>query len=447
MQNINWPFLRGTSAIRRTTPIIERAEGLYLHTTDGRKLLDAAGGAIVANIGWGRRRVADRVAEITRECAYVVPPWITPSRIDLVEALELNWLPPRLRRIHITSGGSDAIESAMKLAIQYHAARGEPGRRQIISRNVSYHGTTLATTAVSGHEGRKLGLAHILNVHPTAATPYPLRCPLGRYHPDAGRFYLDNLRATIEAEGPETIAALLAEPVTGSSGGAIVPPDEYWPGAKQICDEYGILMIFDEVMTGFGRTGKPFAFQHWNVEPDILVGGKGLAGGYAPIGGVFATDEIGEAIESAGWNVMFHTLGAHPAACGAAAEVLNIMTEEKLIARAASQGERLKSRLEEVFAGHPFVAEVRNCGLLAAVEILKDCETIEPFPEEAAVTNRIIANALNHDVFFYPGGTGEVRDIVCIGPAFTIEDAQIEQIADVLRAAVDEVTEEACRSS
>lgn len=434
MSDVNWPFLRGRQLV------IERAEGVHLHTDDGRVLLDAAGGAIVANIGWGNARVAERVARITRDYTYVVPPWITPSRRDLVEALEAHWLPPGLRRVHITSGGSDAIESAMKLAIQYQAARGEPQRRQIISRSVSYHGTTVATTAVSGHAARKRGLAHALNAHPTVATPYPLRCPLGRHHPEATRFYLDNLRETIETEGPETIAALLAEPISGSSGGAIVPPDDYWPGVRRICDEYGVLLILDEVMTGFGRTGKPFAYQHWGIEPDILVSGKGLAGGYAPIGGVFASEAIGTALADAGMNVMFHTFGAHPAACGAAAEVLTIMAEDNLVERAAHQGDKLKAELERVFAGHRHVAEVRGRGLLLAIEVVRDRETLEPFPESSAVTNRIVGAALERGVFFYGGGTGEIRDIVCMGPAFVIGDADLVRIAETLRAAVDAAT-------
>jgi adenosylmethionine-8-amino-7-oxononanoate aminotransferase len=428
---INWPFLRGRQLV------IDRAQGVHLYTPDGRQILDAAGGAIVANIGWGNARVAERIAEITRNCTYVVPPWITPSRHDLVDALEANWLPPGLRRIHITSGGSDAVDSAMKLALQYHAARGEPGRRQIVTRNVSYHGTTVATTAASGHAARKRGLAHALNTHPAVATPYPLRCPLGRHHPDAAKFYLDDLRATIEAEGPATIAALLAEPISGSSGGAIVPPDAYWPGVRRICDEYGILLVLDEVMTGFGRTGKPFAFQHWDIAPDILVGGKGLAGGYAAIGGVFATETIGTTLAGAGINVMFHTFGAHPAACGAAAEVLTIMAEQNLVARSAAQGDKLQRALEAAFADHPHVAEVRGRGLLRAIEVVRDPATLEPFPESAQLTNRIVTAGLERGVFFYGGGTGEIRDIVCMGPAFTIGDADLERIASVLRESVD----------
>lgn len=293
---------------------------------------------------------------------------------------------------------------------------------------------------MSGHPARKRGLEHALASYPTVPTPYPLRCPLGSHHPDAGRYYIDSLRSTIEAEGPENIAALLAEPITGSSGGALVPPDDYWPGVRALCDEYGLLLILDEVMTGFGRTGKAFAHQHWGIEPDILVSGKGLAGGYAPIGGVYATERVGRAIQSAGMSVMFHTFGAHPAACAAAAEVLAIMAEENLVARAAEQGARLKRLLEDAFADHPHVAEVRGKGLLLAIEIVQDRESLDLYPEQAAIANRVVGSALRRGVFFYGGGTGAVRDIVCMGPAFIIEDAHMVTMTEVLLDAVNEVT-------
>jgi adenosylmethionine-8-amino-7-oxononanoate aminotransferase len=432
--SVNWPFLRSDNLT------IERTEGVYLYTADGRRLLDAAGGAIVANIGHGRERVAARVAEATRTCTYVVPPWLTPSRQALAEALERDWLPETLSHIHITSGGSEAVESAIKMALQYQAAIGRSERTKIISRSVSYHGTTVATTALSGHPARKRGLEHALVSYPHVPTPYPLRCPLGRHHPDAARYYLDALEATIHHEGPGQIAALVAEPITGSSGGAIVPPDGYWPHVRRLCDEHGILLILDEVMTGFGRTGKRFGYQHWDIEPDILVSGKGLAGGYAPIGGVYASGRVGAALRAGGVNVMFHTFGAHPAACAAAAEVLTILVEEQLVARAATQGAVLKARLEETFRDHPHVAEVRGAGLLLAIEVVRDRATLEPFAEADGVSGRIVGHALRNGVFFYGGGTGAVRDIVCLGPPFIIDDEHIDTMVRVLAEAVDAVT-------
>ncbi len=219
-----------------------------------------------------------------------------------------------------------------------------------------------------------------------------------------------------------------------------MPPEAYWPGVRQLCDEHGLLLILDEVMTGFGRTGKRFGYQHWDIEPDVLVAGKGLAGGYAPIGGVYASEPIGDALQQAGLGVMFHTFGAHPAACAAATEVLNILTEEDLVNRAARRGEQLKGRLEEAFAQHPHVAEVRGRGLLLAIEVVQNRDTLTPYPESANVSNRIVGRALDRGVFFYGGGTGEVRDIVCMGPPFTLEDEHIDTMVRVLVEAVDAVT-------
>jgi adenosylmethionine-8-amino-7-oxononanoate aminotransferase len=332
------------------------------------------------------------------------------------------------------------VASAIKMALQYQAVIGRSDRSKIISRSVSYHGATVATTALSGHPARKRGLEHALVSYPHVPTPYPLRCPLGRHHPEAARYYLDILRSTIESEGPEQIAAFIAEPITGSSGGAIVPPDGYWPEVRRLCDEHGILLILDEVMTGFGRTGKPFGYQHWDIQPDILVSGKGLAGGYAPIGGVYASERIGAALRDGGINVMFHTFGAHPAACAAAAEVLQILVEEELVDRAARQGAALKARLEAAFDGHPHVAEVRGAGLLLAIEVVADRETLAPYPEQDNVSNRIVAEALRRGVFFYGGGTGAVRDIVCLGPPFIIDDEHMDTMVSVLAEAVTEIT-------
>ena len=326
------------------------------------------------------------------------------------------------------------------MALQYHAALGDERRTKILSRSISYHGTTLATTAVSGHPARKKGLTQGLPSYPAAPTPYPLRCPLGPHHVEAGDYYVQAMVDVIEREGPETIAAFLAEPITGSSGGAIVPPDDYWPKVQAVCREYGMLLIFDEVMTGFGRTGTPFGHQHWDVSADILVAGKGLAGGYAPLGGVFATEAVGAALDAAGMNVMFHTFGGHPAACAAAAEVLNIMIEEQHLERVIRMGDLLHEQLVDAFADHPQVAEVRGRGLLQAIEIVEDRDQLVPNALDANITNRVVGKSLQNGVFFYGGGTGAIRDIVCMGPPFIVEEEHIDTMVSVLVRAVDEVT-------
>jgi len=433
MSDVNWPFIPGDM------PEITSAEGVFLFDANGKPILDAAGGAIVTNIGHGRERVVAKVAEATRATTYVVPPWITPSRRALVEALEAHWLPEALPHIHLTSGGSESVETAVKLAAQFHTARGEPDRSLVIARSPSYHGTTLTTAALSGHAARKRGLESMLAVPPVVPTPYPLRAPADIESESLGAWYAQALEDAITAAGAGRVAAFLAEPITGSSGGALVPPDDYWPRVREICDRYGVLLIMDEVMTGFGRTGRKFGYQHWDFTPDILVSGKGLAGGYAPLGGVFASAAIGEAIKSANMNVMFHTFGAHPAACAAAAEVLTIMVEEDLVSRAKEMGDKLQAKLTARLGQHPHVAEIRGMGLLRAVEIVRDRDTLTPYDEADNISSRVVGEGLKEGVFFYGGGTGEFRDIVCMGPPFIIDDSHVDTMAETLGTAIDRV--------
>jgi len=433
MSNTQWNFLKGRSFS------IAKAEGACLYTSEGQEIIDVAGGAIVCNVGHGRRQVADAVWRATLDYSYVVPPWLTPSRESLIESLRKDWLPESFTRAHFTSDGSESNEAAIKLALHYQQAIGQFQRTKIIGRSISYHGTTLATASISGHPKRKKGLESALPKFCEVASPYPLRCPLGHFHENTGSYYANLLQEEIETQGPENVAAFLAEPITGTSGGAIVPPEDYWPKVREICDRYGVILVMDEVMTGFGRTGSKFGYQHWPIEPDILVGGKGLAGGYAPLGGVFATEKTGSAIESAGFQVMFNTFGAHPAACAAATEVLNIMQEENLVESAKVKGEYLLERLNDSLSQHPNLGEVRGKGLLAAVELVKDRETLEHFPEELSITDKIVSRGLKKGVFFYGGGTGNVRDLVCFGPTFTITESQLDQVVDTFIDCVNDV--------
>jgi len=429
----DWPFLPSRS------PRIVDGDGAWLIADDGQRILDAAGGAIVVNVGHGRTEVAEAIAKAAAGPSYVVPTWRTPEREALVERLRARWLPGDLHHVHLNSGGSEGVEAAVKIALQHFAAKGEAGRVKIMARELSYHGTTIAMAGLSGHRGRKRGLEGFLQIFPTIPTPWPLRCPLGAHHPDAGAHYLAATRAAIEAEGPHTVAAIVTEAVTGSSGGAIVPPADYLPGLRALCDEFGILLIVDEVMTGFGRTGAKFAVDHWDLKPDILVSGKGLAGGYAAICGVFATRAVAAPIIAAGFDVMFHTFAALPSACAAANAVLDILEREALVERAESLGQRLSAQLHARLGQHPNVAEVRGIGLLQAVEIVRDRETLEPFAPEDRVTARVVGKGIGRGVFFYPGGTGAVRDIVCLGPALIATESEIDLMAEVLAQSIDDI--------
>lgn len=426
-----WPF------VPLKTMTIERSQGLYLFTPDGDKIMDAAGGALCVNIGHGRAAVAKAVARSLQDSTYILPAFDTPERAALVHRLKSEWLPPHLTRIHLSSGGSEAVDAAMRLARLHFYCRGEESRYKIIGRTPSYHGTTLATLAVGGHDNRRMGLDPLLLPMPRVATPYPLRYQATANIPDCGLAAAVELEKTIRREGPETIAAFIAEPIVGSSGGAIVPPSSYWPAVQAICKKHKILLIADEVMTGFGRTGIDFAVNHYNVKPDIIVSGKGLAAGYAPLCGVFASDEVVEPLKDKNMHLFFYTYGGHTSACAAANEVLSIMARENLVDRVAYLEPFIARALKNRFFNHPNVAECRGKGLLWAIEVVKDRNTLEQFPEDLKVSERIVAQALERGVFFYGGGTGPVRDIVAMGPPFIITEAEINTMVDVLGEAVD----------
>ena len=436
MELVKWPFLKQTWGIE-----FERSEGSYLYTKDGRKILDAAGGAIVSNIGYGREEVADTIAKAVKNNSYVLPPFMTPEREALLDELREHWLPPHLTRIHLSSGGSEANESAVKLAIQYQASRGKAEKNIILTRNLSYHGTTLNMSGISGHVARKRGLESYVPKPTTIETPYPLRCPIGSFHPDAKEYYLDNLRKTVKKIGAENIAALLMEPINGSSGGAITPPDGYWVEAQEILRENDILLIADEVMTGFGRVGSDFASNFYGLQPDILIAGKGMGGGYAAIGGTYSTDKIADSIQAAGYEVMFHTFAALPQSCAASAEVLRILREENLCERVNPLGDQILQKLNSEIGQHPNIAEIRGKGLLIGIEIVEDKSSLTPFDESQKITSRLMQQVLEEGVFLYPGGTGEYRDIICIGPAFTIGDDEVDLIVKATKAALTTVTQ------
>ena len=420
-----------------TTPLrIARAEGAWLYTEEGQAILDAAGGAIVANVGHGRREVAEAYAREVERASYLVPPFATESRVRLVERLVSRWLPAGLTRVAFTSGGSESVDAAIRIARAHHVAAGRPSRWKVIGRDLSYHGTTMATLAVGGHTKRRAGFEPWLAELPKAPACYCWRCPLGKTYPTCRTACADEVEATIVAAGPDSVAAFIAEPIGGSTAGALVPPDEYWPKLAEICRRYGVLLIADEVMTGFGRTGKKFAVDHWGVTPDILVSGKGLTGGYAPMGGIFASEAVVAPIVERGQDIMFFTYSAHPASCAAADRVLQILEREALVQRAAVMGERLGKRLTRLLA-HPNVGDVRGRGLLWAIELVADKPTRESFPASVGFTNRVVAAGLAHGIFAYGGGVDPARDVITFGPPFTISEHEIDLIGERMELALE----------
>ena len=419
--------------------LIDHAEGAWLHTADGRKILDAAGGAVVTNIGQGREEIAQLMAEEVRRANYVVPIWSTPQRQRLVERLA-RWTPPGLTRFFFTSGGSEAVEAALKFALMYHKVNGRPQRTKIIAREASYHGNSIAALSVGGSL-RRADYEHVLFDWPKIKPSYCYRCPWHKTYPGCDIDCANALEAEIVRHGADTVAAFIAEPMMGSAGGSVPPVKEYWPRLAEICRRHGVLLIADEVMTGFGRTGRRFAVDHWNVVPDILVGGKGLAGGYMPMGMIAVREELVEQCEAKGADFMFYTYSSHPTACAVAERVLEIMEREQLVERAAAIGARLGAQLKEELSGHPMVGDIRGAGMFWGVEVVRDRASRAPYPPAMKVASRVVAAGLKRGLFVYPA-TGMARpggDAVMVTPPFVIGPEEIDYIVSRLRATLDDV--------
>jgi adenosylmethionine-8-amino-7-oxononanoate aminotransferase len=437
---------------RKQYPEAVRGEGCFLFTADGRKILDASGGAAVVSIGHGVESVARAMAEQTRQLAYAhSSQFVTRAAGELAEHL-LAIAPKNFResrdgpgRVFFTSGGSEATETALKLCRQYFLERGEPARTQFISRWQSYHGSTLGALAVSGNIKRRTPFAPLLSDWPHIHPCYCYRCPLGLRYPDCRVACADELDAEIAKQPPGSVAAFLVEPVSGATLGAVSPPDGYLQRIAEICRRREILLIADEVMTGLGRTGKPFAVAHWGVEPDIILVGKGIASGYAPLGAVLVAGHIARAIQE-GSGAFLHgfTYSAHPVATAAGLAVLDYIAEKNLIARAASAGKELCAALEPLKT-MPIVGDVRGLGLLLGIEFIRDAKTREPFPAEIDIAGKIYDAALARGVLTYPiqGCVDGARgDHILLAPPFVISSEEIRLLASRLSEAIEAVAQE-----
>lgn len=388
-------------------PTIIGGDGCWLHTNDGRRILDGAGGAIVGNVGWGRDEVADAVRAGMAGGAYSIPLWPTTQRLALIDEMVEHWLPEGFDHVFFTSGGSESTDSALRLARAYQVAKGRPARWKMIGRHPSYHGMTLATLAVGSHSGRQHGYEPMLMAFPKVAWD------------DAA-----DVLAVIEREGPDTIAGFIVEPITGAAGGCLTASDDYWRTVTEVCRTHDILLIADEVMCGYGRTGLNFGHQHFALQPDVIVGGKGLGGGYAPMGAVATRSDTAAILKDAGF--MFFTFSGNDTACAAATSVLQIMRRERLVERVAEVGAVMGQRLHDTFDDHPQVADVRGRGLFYALEL-------------RCSRDAVVAAALERDLWIYPAGSGPVPEAVMIAPAFVVSLDEIDQIVGLTRNAIEAV--------
>ncbi|HVA47115.1 MAG TPA: aspartate aminotransferase family protein [Pirellulales bacterium] len=414
-----------------------RGHGAVLVDQDGKEYLDGLAGLWNVVAGHGRRELADAAARQMNELAYASCYAGSTNRPAIALAERLAGLGyPGINRFYFTSGGAESNESAFKTARYYWKVAGQPDKYKIVSRVWGYHGVTLAAMSATGiasywpmFEPRTPGFVQI-------ESPYPYRFQASPNDSrTAGQQAADLLEAAILREGRDTVAAFLGEPVQGA-GGVIVPPDDYWPRVREICDRYGVLLIADEVITGFGRTGEWFALSRYGIEPDIVSFAKGITSGYFPLGGIGVSDRIGAAIDgAAGDRTWMHafTYSGHPVGCAVALVNLAIIEREGLVAQAGALGRRLLEGLRTL-GSHPHVGDVRGLGLMCAVELVADKTTKAEFPAAEQVGPRVYAATQERGLFTRLRG-----DVYNLAPCFVTTDAQIDRMVEILGDSIQAV--------
>jgi adenosylmethionine-8-amino-7-oxononanoate aminotransferase len=428
-------------------PFAARAEGSTIWDQDGRAYLDAAGGAIVVNVGHGRQSVVDAMERQARAFTYVHGTTFTSEALEAYARAVGPHLPVDDPAIYPVSGGSEAIESCLKLVRSYHLARREPDRTMVIARWGSYHGNSMGALDLSGREPLRRPYEPWLGRfrHVSAAYPYRAGEPAAHALGDVDALVAD-LEVAIADVGPGRVAAFVAEPIVGATLGAVAPPDGYWPAIADVCRRHGILLVADEVMTGFGRTGRWFAMDHWGVRPDVMAAAKGAAGGYFPLGLAVASGNVYETITAGGGFVHGFTYSHSPVGAAVAGEVLRILDTENLVEASATKGERLLGLLRARLGDHPNVGDIRGRGLLVGVELVADRETRRSFPRAAHLIEGVMAHARAEGLLLYHGTgneDGTNGDTILLGPPFVITDAELEKIAGILGGAVELATAEA----
>ena len=427
---------------RVAMPVAVSGEGCWVTDSAGRRYLDASGGAAVSSLGHGHPEVIEAIKAQVDRIAYAHTSFFTSEPAEALAEHLIAHAPAGIEHVYFVSGGSEAIEAALKLARQYFVEIGQPQRRHLIARRQSYHGNTLGAMAV-GHRESARRLFEPMLVPVTHVSPcysYRYRAP-GEDDSSYAQRLADELEQTILGLGPDTVIGFLAETVGGATAGTVPPVRGYFEKVRAVCDRYGVLLMLDEVMCGMGRTGTLHACEQDNVAPDIMVVAKGLGAGYQPIGAALASERVYRPIvEGSGAFSHGHTYIGHPTACAAALAVQTIVQRERLVPRVREQGVKLQAALLDQFREHPHVGDIRGRGLFWSIELVADRATDQPFAPELRLHARVKAESMARGLCVYPmGGTidGERGDHVLMAPPFIVNDDEVVQIATRLRAAVD----------
>ncbi|UWR08775.1 aspartate aminotransferase family protein [Ruegeria sp. B32] len=421
-------------------PVAVGGDGCYLIDAQGKRYLDC-GDAAVSCLGHSNPAVIHAVREQVQKIAFAHTGFMTSEPAEALADLLIQHAPGSLDRVYFVSGGSEATEAAIKLARQYFLEIGQPERSRVIARRQSYHGNTLGALSAGGNAWRRAQFAPMLIEMSHIAPCYEYaEKPEGESSYDYGQRVANELEVEILRLGPETVMAFMAEPVVGATLGAVPAVEGYYKRIREICDQYGVLLILDEVMCGMGRTGHLFACDHDGVAPDILCIAKGLGAGYQPIGATLCTDRIYDAIRNgSGFFQHGHTYVGHPVATAAALAVVTELTSRDLPARACDMGDKLQAKLEAAFGQHPNVGDIRGRGLFRGIELVADRDTREPFDPARGVAAKIKKAAVEAGLICYPmSGTRDGRrgDHVLLAPPFIIEEPQLDELVEKLSVAI-----------
>ncbi|MFT6557401.1 aspartate aminotransferase family protein [Sneathiella sp.] len=421
-------------------PKAVKGDGVYIEDAEGRRYLDA-GGAAVSCLGHSNQSVNDAIKQQVDRISFAHSGFFTNEPMEELADFLIERAPGRLDKVYFVSGGSEAVEAALKLARQYFIEKGQTKRTRFISRRQSYHGNTLGALAAGGNEWRREPYAPLLMPVSLIAPCYAYRGKnSGESDFDFGQRVANELEAEILNLGPETVCAFICEPVVGATLGAVPSVEGYFKRIREICDQYGVLLILDEVMCGMGRTGTLFAHEQEEITADIMVTAKGLGAGYQPIGAMLVSDEVFDAVlNGSGFFQHGHTYLGHPVACAASLAVQRYVEDNQLLQNVMKRGEEIQTELRRLMGQHPNVGDIRGRGLFIGMEFVSDRETKTAFDPAKKLNKKIKAAAMAEGLMCYPmGGTidGQKGDHLLLAPPFIIEEKHVDEITTKLEKAI-----------
>ena len=429
---------------RGRKPMLDQARGVYMWDTDGKRYLDGSSGAMVCNIGHSNRNVLAAMQRQMEKSTFGYRLHFETEASEKLAASLVELMPEHLTRVFFVSGGSEAVESALKMARQHALAIGQGSRWKVISRQPSYHGCTLGALGVTGYAALTDPFEPMMRIMPKVPAPRAYLDGLDADDEATGHHYADMLEKQIIAEGPETVLAFIVEPVGGASTGALVPPSGYMERIREICDRYGVLLIMDEVMTGAGRTGTFLGCEHWGTRPDIVVMSKGIGSGYVPLGAMIVDERLVEPVLDAGGFAHGFTYAGNPLACAAGLAVVGEIRNQGLCDNAARMGEKLMTRLQALKQKHEIIGDVRGKGLLTAFEFMSDRDAKTPLPRHLNAYQRFVDIAYERGLIVYSRRThdGYEGDHILVCPPLILNDSHLDEIIEGLDGSLEQFANE-----